>query len=62
MAANERKLIFGLGNAEQVQRLEIRWPSGATQTFEDLDVDQELLVVEGGQEGGRTWKSTLRPE
>jgi hypothetical protein len=62
MAANERKLIFGLGNAEQVQRLEIRWPSGATQTFEDLDVDQELLVVEGGQEGGRTWKATLRPE
>ncbi len=29
MATNERKSIFGLGNAERVDRLEIRWPSGA---------------------------------
>ncbi len=48
MATNERRLIFGLGQAEQVDRLEIRWPSGVKQGFEAVPVDQELLVVEGG--------------
>ncbi|MHB8954077.1 MAG: FG-GAP-like repeat-containing protein [Pirellulaceae bacterium] len=47
MATNERKLFFGLGAAGQIDRLEIRWPSGAQQTHENLEVDQELLAVEG---------------
>ncbi|MHB8972285.1 MAG: FG-GAP-like repeat-containing protein [Pirellulaceae bacterium] len=56
MATNEKKTIFGLGNSERVQRLEIRWPSGAVQAFEDLAVDQELLVVEGVSQ----WFSQVR--
>ena len=47
MAANERKCTFGLGNAEHVDQLDIRWPSGTEQTFEGVKVDQELLVLEG---------------
>lgn len=46
-AGNERKLIFGLGRADRIDRIEIRWPSGAKQTLENLPADQELLVVEG---------------
>lgn len=49
-AANERKIIFGLGRADRVERLRIRWPSGLEQTFQDLAADQELAVVEGTQQ------------
>jgi hypothetical protein len=47
MAANERKFTFGVGNAEQIDRFDIRWPSGTEQVFENVEVDQELVVVEG---------------
>ncbi|HET9219270.1 MAG TPA: CRTAC1 family protein [Terriglobia bacterium] len=32
-AQNQRRLHFGLGKAASVQRVEIRWPSGKTQTI-----------------------------
>lgn len=46
-ASNERKLIFGLGSAEQIDELTIRWLSGAEQTFHRLPADREILVIEG---------------
>ena len=46
-ASNERVLVLGLGNAEQVDELSIRWPSGLEQTFSKLPVNQELLILEG---------------
>ena len=46
-ASNERVLVFGLGEAEQVDELSIRWPSGLEETFTDLPVNQELLILEG---------------
>lgn len=45
-ATNERKIIFGLGPAERVERLEIQWPSGRRQTLSDLRADQELTLIE----------------
>jgi hypothetical protein len=50
LASNEQKLVFGLGNTEQVDELRIRWPSGLTEAFIDLPVDVELVFVEGGGE------------
>ncbi len=50
MVTNQRKCIVGLGDAERVDQLEVRWPSGARQTFTDLGVDQEVLIVEGVQQ------------
>ncbi len=47
LATNERKVIFGLGPATQIDRLQVRWPSGAVQTFEGLEAEQELAIVEG---------------
>jgi enediyne biosynthesis protein E4 len=38
---------FGLGPATTVERLEIRWPSGATQTLTNVRADQVLTVKEG---------------
>ncbi len=54
-ASNERKIIFGLGPAERVDRLEIRWPSGVEQTFENLEVDQEIAIVEGDEHLSRSF-------
>lgn len=33
-AQNQRRLHFGLGKAAQIERVEIRWPSGKTQTIQ----------------------------
>jgi hypothetical protein len=43
---------FGLGRAERVDRLEVRWPNreGTVQVFEGLPVDRFLVVTEGDPE------------
>ena len=38
---------FGLGAAEGIERLEVKWPSGLVQVFENLQVDRHLLLEEG---------------
>jgi len=40
-------LEFGLGTAERVLRVTVRWPSGLVQVIEDLAVDQGLTITEG---------------
>ena len=37
---------FGLGDAERVERLEIRWPSGKKQILTDLKADAHIVVDE----------------
>jgi len=37
---------FGLGAAETVERLTIRWPSGKVQEFRDVKADRHILVDE----------------
>ena len=37
---------FGLGMANRVDTLEVRWPSGEIETWSDLEVDQLLSVTE----------------
>ncbi|RMG11874.1 MAG: CRTAC1 family protein [Planctomycetota bacterium] len=39
---------LGLGAAERIERLEVRWPSGAVQVLEDLPVDRVLRIEEEG--------------
>jgi hypothetical protein len=57
-AASERRIIFGLGPAVRVQRLEIHWPSGLKQAFQDLPVDREIAIVEGT---GHLFADSQRP-
>ena len=40
-------LHFGLGAAAAVEALEVRWPSGAVEVWNDLPVDRLLVVREG---------------
>jgi hypothetical protein len=41
---------FGLGQATQIERLEVAWPSGARQTFVNLQSDRIYAIVEGQAE------------
>jgi hypothetical protein len=38
---------FGLADAEQVESLEVRWPSGLVQKVENPPVNETILVTEG---------------
>jgi len=38
---------FGLGKAEKVDVLEIRWPSGQVDTLKDVKANQLVFVKEG---------------
>jgi enediyne biosynthesis protein E4 len=44
---NDLRVHFGLGKAEKVDSLEIRWPSGQVDTLKDIKVNQVVYVKEG---------------
>lgn len=44
---NDLRVHFGLGKAAKVNTLEVRWPSGAVDTLNDVTVNQVVHVKEG---------------
>jgi hypothetical protein len=44
-AAYHPEVLFGLGQASQIDRLEILWPDGAISWWEDVDPRQTIEVV-----------------
>jgi len=44
---NDLRVHFGLGKAEKVDVLEIRWPSGQVDTLKDIKANQLIFVKEG---------------
>ena len=47
ISQNDLRVHFGLGKAEKVELLEIRWPSGAVETLKDVKPNQLIVVKEG---------------
>ena len=45
-SSSDPRVHFGLGNAESVNLIRIRWPSGVIQTLNDVKADQFLTVTE----------------
>lgn len=45
-ASNERQLVFGLGTADHIDQLTVTWPSKLKQTFTEVGVDREILLIE----------------
>lgn len=41
------RLHFGLGEHERIERIDIRWPGGDTETVENVSSDRLLTVIEG---------------
>jgi tetratricopeptide (TPR) repeat protein len=48
---NELPLTFGLGQDRRVARVEIVWPSGSVDLYQDVAGDTTLHAVEGGHPG-----------
>jgi enediyne biosynthesis protein E4 len=47
LSQNDMRLHFGLGKAAKVDELEIRWPSGKTETIKGLAADKFYALLEG---------------
>jgi hypothetical protein len=53
LCSGDSRLLFGLGEAATVERVEVRWPWGETQTWPGPTVDQYWRLCEGmGQPSG----------
>jgi hypothetical protein len=56
-------LYFGVGKAEKIDRIEVRWPSGAKQSWSAIAPNRTLLTAEGSDQFvervfklvGQTW-------
>ena len=44
---NDLKLHFGLGSATKIDKLEVKWPSGALETVSIVGCDRAVTIVEG---------------
>jgi hypothetical protein len=58
LSQSDTRLHFGLGSAKKIDRVEIRWPSGQTETLTDLAPNQFYSVLEGS---GIVPASRIRP-
>jgi hypothetical protein len=47
ISQNDLRVHFGIGKAEKVELLEIRWPSGQIDTLKDIKPNQLIFVKEG---------------
>jgi enediyne biosynthesis protein E4 len=59
LSQNDTRLHFGLGSATKVDRIEVRWPSGAVETLNDLPANQFYSVLEGS---GVVPANRIRPQ
>ncbi|HEY4961872.1 MAG TPA: ASPIC/UnbV domain-containing protein, partial [Terriglobales bacterium] len=47
LSNHDFRVHFGLGDANKIDSLEIRWPSGKVETITNLKPDQFYAVLEG---------------
>ncbi len=47
MSSSDPRLLFGLGTADKVENLTIRWPSGQTDRLTNLPIDRYVTIREG---------------
>jgi enediyne biosynthesis protein E4 len=47
LSQNDLRLHFGLGSATKINSLEVRWPTGKTETFKEIVADKIYTIVEG---------------
>src|SRR5215469_8673926 len=46
LSSSDKRLHFGLGKEDLIQKIEIRWPSGIRQTLKNISADQILQINE----------------
>jgi hypothetical protein len=47
ISSSDMRVHFGLGSATKVESVQVRWPSGLTESFENLPVDKIHTLKEG---------------
>jgi hypothetical protein len=47
ISQNDFRLHFGLGRANRVDQIAVRWPSGLVESFSHLEVNQLVVIQEG---------------
>ena len=47
LSQSEKTASFGLGDRDRVDSLIVEWPGGGVDVFTDLEVNQEIVVVQG---------------
>lgn len=47
LGQNDLRQHFGLGRAERIDQLELRWPSGHVEVLRDVPINHAITVVEG---------------
>ena len=52
LSQSDLRLHFGLGSKKKVERLTVRWPSGAVGQWQYIPADQQIVV----EEGGSSWR------
>jgi enediyne biosynthesis protein E4 len=55
---NDMRVHFGLGAAVKIDWVQIRWPSGLSERFDDLGVDKIHTIKEGS---GKSAEAEARP-
>jgi Tfp pilus assembly protein PilF/peroxiredoxin len=49
LSQRSKELLFGLGGSRRVSEVQVRWPSGLTQSFSNLEIGGRYRIEEGGQ-------------
>ena len=64
ISQSDLRLHFGLGDAQRIDKVEIRWPCGATEEKTNLDVNRVLTFTEpaGVSRDSRTQPASENPE
>ncbi len=47
LSANDPRVHFGLGPARRIERLRVRWPSGAEQSWKEIEAGAYYVLEEG---------------
>jgi hypothetical protein len=47
LSQNDLRVHFGLGAADKIDSLEIRWPGGSSEVVKDLAADRFYAILEG---------------
>jgi hypothetical protein len=47
LSQSDLRAHFGMGKATRAETVEVKWPSGAQQTFRNVETDRFYVITEG---------------
>lgn len=47
LSYNDPRILFGLGKETKVRKLHVRWPDGSEESFENIDINEYITIVQG---------------